>query len=416
VGHRLDGVSLRSRPGHPGGGCPQTGIDMLMVVMAEESPSSGMTPKDRPGGGGGGGSGGGSGSGSGGSNGGGSNRNRNRNRNRSRNRGGGGQGQNRPGVRSGNGGNGNGGNGGGRSRSGQGSRPGGGQSGRTRTSAPRATGTAPEVLTPLIIEPGLGAAQILPAEVAANRRRAVMLCERTALVPALVVGLVIGLVLSPVIGAAAFVVVAVGVGFGLWRVAPAVALRRIGAVPLPERDHQRLVNVTEGLCATFGLRMPTLFIVFDAVPNACVLGRNPASADLVVTSGLLDTMGPIELEGVIAHELAHVKRGDNDISSIALALSRFGGESMLRRCVGESREYRADVVGASAVHYPRGLLDALRLMIAAPPPVGNSVFNPDRMGATRWVWIDPSVGQRGEPMPVGDLNATSVRAAALSEW
>jgi Zn-dependent protease with chaperone function len=195
-----------------------------------------------------------------------------------------------------------------------------------------------------------------------------------------------------------------------------VALRRIGAVPLRERDNPRLLNVTEGLCATFGLRMPELFVVFDAVPNACALGRDPGSADLVVTSGLLETMGPIELEGVIAHELAHVKRGDNGVSSIALTLGRVGGEGMVKRCVGENREYRADVVGASAVRFPRGLLDALRLMMQAPPPAGNSVFSAPRFGASRWVWTDPSVGHRDEPVVVGDLNATSVRAAALSEW
>jgi Zn-dependent protease with chaperone function len=243
-----------------------------------------------------------------------------------------------------------------------------------------------------------------------------MLCVWAAVVPALVVGAVLGLVVSPVIGAAALVVVAFGVAFGLWRAAPTVALRRIGAVPLRERDHPRLVNVTEGLCATFGLRMPELFVVFDAVPNACALGRAPGSADLIVTSGLLETMGPIELEGVIAHELAHVKRGDNGVSSIALTLASVGGEGVLKRCVGAGREYRADVVGASAVRFPRGLLDAMRLMMNAPPPAGNSVFSATRFGGSRWVWIDPSVGQRDEPVVIGDLNATPVRAAALSEW
>jgi Zn-dependent protease with chaperone function len=243
-----------------------------------------------------------------------------------------------------------------------------------------------------------------------------MLCLWTALIPAVLIGVILGLAVSLLVGAVALVVVAAAAGYGLWRAAPGAALKRLGAVPLDERHNQRLVNVTEGLCATFGLRMPELFIVFDAVPNACALGRDPGSADLVVTSGLLETMGPIELEGVIAHELAHVKRGDNGISSIALTLSRVGGEAVLRRCVGEAREYRADVVGASAVRFPRGLLDALRLMMAAPPPSGNSVFNLDRFAATRWVWIDPSVGQREAVVPDGDLNATTVRAAALSEW
>jgi Zn-dependent protease with chaperone function len=275
---------------------------------------------------------------------------------------------------------------------------------------------APEPLVPLIIEPGLGATQVLPAEVAANRRRARTICVAAGLVPALILGVIVAAVVSVPIGGAVFVVMALVLGYGLWRVAPGVALRQVGAVALSERDNPRLFNVTEGLCATFGLRMPDLYVVFDAVPNACALGRDPSTAALVVTSGLLDTMGPIELEGVVAHELAHVKRHDNGVSVIGLTLAKFVGESALKRCVGSDREYRADTVGASAVRFPRGLLDALRLMAAAPPPAGNSVFNPDRFGATRWVWIDPSVGHRDEAPAIGDLDATSVRAAALAEW
>ena len=275
---------------------------------------------------------------------------------------------------------------------------------------------APEPLAPLIIEPGLGATEVLPGEVASNQRHAVTLVGLAAVGPAVVVGVVLAVAVSLVVGIVAFVVVGFALAYGLWRIAPGVALRQVGAVQLHERDNPRLFNVTEGLCATFGLRMPELYVVYDAVPNSCALGRDAASAALVVTSGLLDTMGPIELEGVIAHELAHVKRHDNGVSVIALTLARFGGAGLLRRCVEENREYRADVVGASAVRFPRGLLDALRLMEQAPAPAGNSVFSPSRLAATRDVWIDPSVGLRDRPAPVGDLDDTSVRAAALSEW
>jgi Zn-dependent protease with chaperone function len=275
---------------------------------------------------------------------------------------------------------------------------------------------APEPLAPRIIEPGLGATEVLPEEVAANRHKALRLVALAAVVPAVVVGAVLAAVVSWWIGLVALVVVGVALTYGIWRMAPGVALRQVGAVPLHERDDLRLFNVTEGLCATFGLRMPELYVVYDNVPNACALGRDPDSAALVVTSGLLETMGPIELEGVIAHELAHVKRHDNAVSVVALTLARFGGSGLLRRCVEENREYRADVVGASAVRFPRGLLDALRLMEHAPAPAGNSVFGPSRLGATRYVWIDPSVGLRDGPTPVGDLDDTSVRAAALSLW
>jgi Zn-dependent protease with chaperone function len=359
---------------------------------------------------------------------------RNRNRNRNRNRGGGGGaggGNSGGGGNRGAGGNrgqtpsrGGGGGGGGRSRSGGGgsggrsSRPGGSSSSSGRNAGPRAAAvaTVPEVFAPRIIEPGLGATEVLPEEVAANRRRAVSMCVWAAAAPAVVVGVVLALAVSPIVGVVALVVVALVVGVGVWRAAPGVALRQVGAVPLAEEDNPRLFNLTEGLCATFGLRPPELYVIYDAVPNACALGRDDDSAALVVTSGLLETMGPIELEGVIAHELAHVKRHDNSVSVVALTLAKFGGAGLVRRSVGEGREYRADVIGASAVRYPRGLLDALRLMQGAPAPAGNSVFGPARLPATQFLWIDPSVGHRDEPVAVGDLNATSVRAAALNEW
>ena len=192
--------------------------------------------------------------------------------------------------------------------------------------------------------------------------------------------------------------------YALWRLAPSVALRRIGAVPIDEHDETRLSNVTEGLCATFGLSMPSLHVLDDDVPNACALGRDARRSVLVVTTGLLRRLDPIELEGVIAHELAHVKRGDNGVSCIGITLgSILGGESTLRRCVGESREYRADVVGASAVRFPRGLLAALRDMMEAPGPYRGLVLRLARPVRAHPLGVDRPLGRapRRRPGPRG---------------
>jgi hypothetical protein len=271
---------------------------------------------------------------------------------------------------------------------------------------------------PLEVPHTLGAPTIYPGEVAANRRRTIVLCGWTAAVPALLLFALLASAVNIIAGVIALVVAGFALMYLVWRLAPGVALRRIGAVPADEDDDPRLFNVTEGLCATFGLSMPTLHIVDDAVPNACALGRDARRADLVVTSGLLRSLHLVEIEGVLAHELAHVKRGDNGVSCVGITLATlFGGEKTLRRCVGENREYRADVVGTSIVRYPSGLLDGLRVMMESPPPTEGSLFaSPSRFGSTRWVWIDPSVGHRDDPVEPGDLDATRVRAAALAEW
>jgi hypothetical protein len=278
-----------------------------------------------------------------------------------------------------------------------------------------APATPPE---PLEVPHTLGAPTIFPGEVAANRRRAIVLCGWTAAVPALLLFALLAAAVNIIAGVIALVVAGVALMYVVWRLAPWVALRRIAAVLADEDDDPRLFNVTEGLCATFGLAMPTLHIVDDAVPNACALGRDARRADLVVTSGLLRSLHLVEIEGVLAHELAHVKRGDNGVSCVGITLATlFGGEKTLRRCVGANREYRADVVGTSVVRYPSGLLSGLCVMMESPPPAEGSLFaSPARFGSTRWVWIDPSVGHRDDPVEPGDLDATRVRAAALAEW
>jgi heat shock protein HtpX len=266
----------------------------------------------------------------------------------------------------------------------------------------------------------VGGVSITDAEIRANRRRARLLPTAAGVLPGLVLGVVLGLVLGPVVGAVVGVVVAVVIAVSLSRRATNLALRLVGGHPVDDEDEPRLANVVEGLCATLGVPRPRLWVVDDPVPNACALGRQPANALLVVTTGLLDGLGLIETEGVVAHELAHVKRHDTAVSEIAAVvlypLVRItGSDRLVHAAVGRGREYRADEVAAAAVRYPPGLRDALEMLGRGPAPAPGSVFTGRRWAATRWLWVDPMVGARDATVE-GAIDATVVRSAALAEW
>ena len=212
---------------------------------------------------------------------------------------------------------------------------------------------------------------------------------------------------------------ALGLAFvgGSYWFSDTLAIKAARAQPVARDQLPQVYEIVEELTQRSGMPMPRIYVSPEAQPNAFATGRNPNHASVAFTAGILRLMSDNELEGVIAHELAHVKRGDNGVSCIGIALGTlFGGERTLRRCVGENREYRADVVGASVVRYPRGLLGALCTMMDANSPHEGSIFAAPRFGGIRWVWTDPSVGHREDPVYPGDLDATWVRAAALSEW
>ncbi len=99
-----------------------------------------------------------------------------------------------------------------------------------------------------------------------------------------------------------------------------VALALTHAQPADPHTYARLYNLVEGLCIASGLPQPKLYIVEDAAPNAFATGRDPKHASIAVTSGLLAKMNRVELEGVLAHELSHVKNYDILVSSIAVCL------------------------------------------------------------------------------------------------
>ena len=98
-----------------------------------------------------------------------------------------------------------------------------------------------------------------------------------------------------------------------------IALSITGAKPLTRNDNIEIYNMVERLTANAGIPMPRLYITASTQPNAFATGRNPKHSAVAVTQGLLNILNYEELEGVIAHELAHIKNRDVLISTIAVS-------------------------------------------------------------------------------------------------
>ncbi|NRY63137.1 zinc metalloprotease HtpX [Clostridium beijerinckii] len=176
-----------------------------------------------------------------------------------------------------------------------------------------------------------------------------------------------------------------------------IALSMTGAKPLTRNDNIEIYNMVERLTANAGIPMPRLYITPSTQPNAFATGRNPKHSAVAVTQGLVNILNYEELEGVIAHELAHIKNRDVLISTIAAVMAgvittmanwaqwalMFGmGNSdeeegsgflaalpliilgpiaamLVQMAVSRSREYLADNTGARIAGHSRGLSNAL---------------------------------------------------------
>ena len=177
-----------------------------------------------------------------------------------------------------------------------------------------------------------------------------------------------------------------------------IALASSGARPVSREQAPRLYTVMERLAAKGSLPMPKLYVIPQAAPNAFATGRNPSHASVAATEGLLELMTDDELEGVIAHELSHVRNYDILTTSIAATLAGaitwiaqmgrwamiFGGMGgdrdrrggggleallmliiaplaalLIQLGISRQREYAADAAGARLVGHPYGLISAL---------------------------------------------------------
>lgn len=204
-----------------------------------------------------------------------------------------------------------------------------------------------------------------------------------------------------------------------WRLgSPARLVAALGARPADAERDARYVNVVEGLCVAHGLTTPDMRVLDDPAPNAVMLG-NEERAYLVVTSGALSSLDRMELEGLVAHELAHLKRGDTKSLTLALRLLGpvalvTGGSGRLLRSVGDpTREFAADQLGAAMTRYPPGLRRALEQLGAAdsrhPAAAGQGLLR-----LTAPFWCAPFDESPDRPVVAGVLDL-SLRVDALAE-
>lgn len=156
--------------------------------------------------------------------------------------------------------------------------------------------------------------------ISSNKRRTVMLM--TVFVALLVlVGMAVGILVgNGAAGTVIALVLAGGMAFGSYWKADRIALAVSRAVPADPAVYPRLHNLVEGLCIASGLPKPGVYVIEDEAPNAFATGRNPQHAAIAVTTGLLDKMNRVELEGVVAHELSHIRNYDILVSTLAVTM------------------------------------------------------------------------------------------------
>jgi len=246
------------------------------------------------------------------------------------------------------------------------------------------------------------------------------------------IGLVIALVIA---GGAAFA--------GYWK-SDSVALAMSHARPADPQQYARLHNLIEGLCIAAGLPKPRVYIIDDPAPNAFATGRDPRHAAVAVTTGLLDKMNRVELEGVLAHELSHVKNYDILVSTLAVTMvgvvalladfalrfmwwggprhrddDRDGGggpgaviavlgfallifaplaAQLMQFAVSRRREALADMSGVSLTRYPPGLVSALEKLRDDTTVVHSAST------ATAHLWIESPLARTPEEGRLSRLN------------
>lgn len=180
--------------------------------------------------------------------------------------------------------------------------------------------------------------------------------------------------------------------------------------PIKKEDNPYVWRLVENLCITAGMSMPKIYIIRDPAPNAFATGRKPEMASIALTTGIIEMLENEELEGVIAHELSHIKNYDIRLMMLVLVLvgtvalmanwflrfGAFGGRGrnrsgqagailaiaglvlallspliaqLIKLAISRKREYLADASGALLTRYPEGLAKALEKISTYEKPM-----------------------------------------------
>jgi heat shock protein HtpX len=267
----------------------------------------------------------------------------------------------------------------------------------------------------------------LNEQIARNKRRTFLMLLGFVVVITLAATAIVLLFGGGWVGVIIAFLLAMGLAWGSYYNSDKIAIAASRAKPADETEYRRYHNLVEGLCIAAGLPKPRLFVVNDPAPNAFATGRNPKHAALAVTTGLLDVMNRVELEGVIAHELSHVKNYDILVTTIAvtavgtialisdigLRFAFWGGMSgrrdnndsgplgavlaiaslavlmlapfaayLMQMAMSRNREYLADASGVQLTRYPPGLISALEKLRDDHAVVHNATK------ATAQMWIE----------------------------
>jgi heat shock protein HtpX len=231
----------------------------------------------------------------------------------------------------------------------------------------------------------------------------------------------------------AAIIFAVGMNFYSYWFSDKQVLSMTNARPATREEFFDFYTVTENLAITAGIQMPKLYVIADPSPNAFATGRDEKHAVVCVTTGLLSMMTRVELEGVISHELSHIRNRDVLLMTVAVVLAGFvaiiadiflrvsfwgggrdnrdGGNILLviasivaivlapvaakliELAISRRREYLADASGALLTRYPEGLASALQKIGASSPMRSPShatahLFIGDPYGPKPTDWID----------------------------